>query len=65
MGKDKRGDGLFCKAREVDAVPGGGGGGEDAGFEGESGRGVVADAEAVAVVWAPVVETEAAVVGLG
>lgn len=60
----ERGDCLFCEASEVDAVPGGSGGGEDTRFEGEGRGGVVAYAEAIAVVGSPVVETETAVVRL-
>jgi hypothetical protein len=42
-------------AGQVDAVPGGDSGSEDAGFRTEAGRGVVSDSEAVAIVWAAVV----------
>ena len=40
---------------EVDAVPGGDGGGEDARFRSKRGRGIVADAETIAVVRTPCV----------
>ena len=64
MCEDEGGCGFAGQTREVRAGPGGGGGGEDAGFGGERGGGVVADAEAVAVVGAADIETETAVVGL-
>jgi len=51
VGEDERGGGFRGEAGEVDAVPSGGGGGEEAGRGAEGGvRGVVAYAEAVAVV---------------
>jgi len=53
VGEDEGGGRFGGEPREVDAVPGGGGGGEEAGGGTEGGvGGVVADAEAVAVVGA-------------
>lgn len=53
VGEDEGGGRLGGQPREVDAVPGGRGGGEEAGGGAEGGvGGVVADAEAVAVVGA-------------
>ena len=55
VGEDQRGCGLGGEARKIDAVPGGGCAGEDAGV-GSKGRGcVVANAEAVAVMRAAVI----------
>lgn len=54
--RKNEGGGCFGgEARQVDAVPGGDGGGEDARLWAQEGRGVVADAEPVAVVGAAVV----------
>lgn len=55
--EDERGRGFGGDAREVDTVPCWDRGGEDTGLGAERGRGVVANAKAVAVVWAsPVLE---------
>jgi hypothetical protein len=51
VGEDQRGRRLGRDSREVDAIPCWDGGGEDAGFGAERGRRVVANAEAIAVVW--------------
>lgn len=50
MGEDERGAGLGCQALEVQAVPSGDGRGEDAWLRAKFGVGVVANAEAIAVV---------------
>lgn len=50
VGEDERGGGFGGQALEVEAIPGGDGGGEDAGGGAEGGGGVVAQPETVAVV---------------
>jgi len=49
MGEDERGSGLGGKSLQVDAVPGGNYGCEDAGRGAKSAGGVVSDAEAIAI----------------
>lgn len=65
MSEDEGANCLFRETFEVDAVPGRGGGCEDAWLIGELGRRVVPDAKTVAIVWTPVIEAETRVVGLG
>ena len=65
MGEDQGGGRLGGEAGEVDAVPCGRCGGEDARVRTEGGGGVVAYAEAVAVVRAARIKAEAGIVGLG
>jgi len=63
--EDKVTGGFSCETREVHTVPGRCRAREDAWLRGERERRVVADSEAVAIVRAPEVEPEAAVIGLG